>query len=96
MNHPSKWAKFYDERTGTFRYKHKGSGIVCDTLMAIGKKFGKTATGKAKDIAKKAVQVAVAKTGEKFGEKIVSKAVSSDKKAPLKYNFFAGIAQNNN
>ena len=37
MNHPSEWAKFFDERAGRYRYKHKGSGVVRDTLMAIGK-----------------------------------------------------------
>ena len=41
MNHPSEWAKFFDERTGRHRYKHKGSGLVRDSLMAIGKSLKK-------------------------------------------------------
>ena len=41
MNHPSEWANFFDERAGRYRYKHKGSGLVRDTLMAIGKTLKK-------------------------------------------------------
>lgn len=39
MNHPSEWTKFFDELTGRYRNKHKGSGVVRDTLLAIGKVF---------------------------------------------------------
>ena len=39
MNHPSEWAKFFDEHAGRYPYKHKDSGVVRDTLMAIGKAF---------------------------------------------------------
>jgi len=39
MNHPSEWAKFFDERAGRYRYKHKGLGVVRDTLIDIGKTF---------------------------------------------------------
>ena len=37
MNHPSEWARFFDENTGSYRYKHKGSGVIRDTFMTIGK-----------------------------------------------------------
>ena len=37
MKHPSEWSRFFDEKTGTFQYKHKGSGVIRDTLMTIGK-----------------------------------------------------------
>ena len=83
-NHPSEWQEFYDEKTGTFRYRHKGSGIVRNTLMAIGKMFGKAAASKAKDISKKAVQTAVAKTGKKIGEKVTSEAVKAGEKGGAK------------
>ena len=43
MNHPSEWAKCFDENVGRYRYKHKGSGLIRDTLMAIGKAFKGTA-----------------------------------------------------
>ena len=44
MNHPSEWTRYYDAPKGTYRYKHKGTGVVRDTLMAIGKRFKKQAT----------------------------------------------------
>ena len=39
MNHPSEWARYFDENTGSYRYKHKGSGVIRDTFMTIGKVF---------------------------------------------------------
>ena len=41
MNHPSEWARYFDENTGSYRYKHKGSGVIRDTFMTIGKVFKK-------------------------------------------------------
>ena len=58
MNHPS------DERAGRFRYKHKGSGLVRDTLMAIGKTLKKGAT----NVAKKVVRNSAEKAGKKLSE----------------------------
>ena len=49
MNHPSEWARYFDENTGSYRYKHKGSGVIRDTFMTIGKIFKKNI----KDVAKK-------------------------------------------
>jgi len=73
MNHPSEWAKFFDERAGRYRYKHKGSGVVRDTLMAIGKTLKKGVT----TAAKKAVQSTAKKAGEKLSKAVVEKG--SDK-----------------
>jgi len=73
MNHPSEWAKFYDERAGRHRYKHKGSGLVRDTLMAIGKTLKKGAT----NVAKKVVRSSAEKAGKKLSEVVVEKG--SDK-----------------
>ena len=73
MNHPSEWAKFFDERTGRYRYKHKGSRVVRDTLMAIGKTLKKGATKEAKNV----VQSSTKKAGKKFSEAVVEKG--SDK-----------------
>ena len=28
MNHPSEWARFFDENTGSYRFKHIGSGVI--------------------------------------------------------------------
>jgi len=73
MNHPSEWAKFFDERAGRYRYKHKGSGVVRDTLMAIGKTLKKGVT----TAAKKAVHSTAQKAGEKLSKAVVEKG--SDK-----------------
>jgi len=73
MNHPSEWAKFFDERAGRYRYKHKGSGVVRDTLMAIGKTLKKGVT----KVAKKALQSSAEKAGKKLSEAVVEKG--SDK-----------------
>jgi len=69
MNYPSEWAKFFDERAGRYRYKHKGSGVVRDTLMAIGKAFKKGAT----NAVKKAAKGAAEKAGEKLSEAVLEK-----------------------
>lgn len=73
MNHPSEWSKFFDERAGRYRYKHKGSGVVRDTLMAIGKALKKGAT----NAVKKAAKGAAEKAGKKLSEVLVEKG--SDK-----------------
>ena len=69
MNHTSEWTKFYDKHSGRYRYKHKGSGLVRDTLMTIGKVF----KAGVKNVAKKAAQVTTEKVGQKNGEMVVEK-----------------------
>lgn len=56
MNHPSEWTRFYDR--GRYRYRHKGTGVVRDTLMAIGRQFAKIGKQKAKKTAEKAAEKA--------------------------------------
>jgi len=73
MNHPSEWAKFFDECAGRYRYKHKGSGLLRDTLMAIGKTIKKGAT----NVAKKVIRSSAEKAGKKLSEVVVDKG--SDK-----------------
>ena len=79
MNHPSEWTRYYDAPKGTYRYKHKGTGVVRDTLMAIGKRFKKKATRQAlkkavneasKQMLKKAAEKATEKAAEKGADKI--------------------------
>ena len=48
MNHPSEWMRYYDAPRGYFRYKHKGTGVVRDSLMNIGKRFKKPSAKKEK------------------------------------------------
>lgn len=40
MNRVRKWTKIFDKLARRYHYKHKGLGLVCDTLMEIRKKFG--------------------------------------------------------
>ena len=74
MNHPSEWARFFDENTGSYRYKHKGSGVIRDALMTIGKVFKGTVKNVAKKTAEKATKtIAEKKAGQKVGELAVEK-----------------------
>ena len=68
MNHPSEWARFFDENAGRYRYKHKGSGVIRDTLMAIGKAFKGTVKNVAKTAARKATKTIAEKAGQIFRE----------------------------
>ena len=71
MNHPSEWTRYYDAPKGTYRYKHKGTGVVRDTLMAIGRRFKKQAT---KEIARQALKRAVEKASKQMLKKAAEKA----------------------
>ena len=73
MNHPSEWARFFDENTGSYRYKHKGSGVIRDTLMTIGKVLKGTVKNVAKKTAEKATKTIAEKAGQKVGELAVEK-----------------------
>ena len=53
MNHPSEWARFFDENTGSYRYKHKGSGVIRDTFMTIGKVVQKQCKERGKENCRK-------------------------------------------
>ena len=79
MNHPSEWTRYYDVPRGYYRYRHKGTGVVRDTMMNIGKRFKKQATRQAlkkavseasKEVLKKAAEKATEKAAEKGTEKI--------------------------
>ena len=71
MNHPSEWARYYDAPKGTYRYKHKGTGVVRDTLMNIRKRFKKKVT---RQTLKKAVNEASKQMLKKAAEKAEEKA----------------------
>ena len=73
MNHPSEWTQILDKRTGRRRYKHKGSGVVRDTLLAIRKTLKKGAT----EAVKKVVQRSAEKASKKLSEAALEKG--SDK-----------------
>ena len=73
MNHSSEWARFFDENAERYRYKHKGSGVIRDTLIAIGKAFKGTVKNVAKTAAEKATKTIAEKAGQKVGELAVEK-----------------------
>ena len=100
MNHPSEWARFFDENTGSYRYKHKGAGVIRDTFMTIGKVFKDTAKNVAKKTAEKATKTIAEKAGEKVGELAVEqirKILQERKQKPLSQDAkkkLANILQN--
>ena len=74
MNHPSEWARYYDVPNGTYRYRHKGTGVVRDTLMNIGKRFKKQVTRQTLEKAvNKASKQMLKKAAEKAEEKAADK-----------------------
>ena len=73
MNHPSEWARYFDENTGSYRYKHKGSGVIRDTFMTIGKIFKDNVKNVAKKTAEKATKTIAEKAGQRVGELAVEK-----------------------
>ena len=68
MYHPSEWARYFDEKTGSYRYKHKGSGVIRDTFMTIGKVLKNIVKNVAKKTAEKATKTIAEKAGQKVGE----------------------------
>ena len=68
MSHPSEWARYFDEKTGSYGYKHKGSGVIRDTFMAIGKVLKNNVKNVAKKTAEKATKTIAEKAGQKVGE----------------------------
>ena len=104
MNHPSEWARFFDENTGSYRYKHKGSGVIRDTLMTIGKVFKGTVKNVAMKTAEKATKTIAEKTAQKVdelavekGSKQIRKLLQERKQKPVSQNVkkkLANILQN--
>ena len=63
--------RYYDAPNGTYRYRHKGTGVVRDTLMNIGKLFKKKVT---RQTLEKAVNEASKQMLKKAAEKAEEKA----------------------
>ena len=68
MNRSCEWEKFFDETDGRYRYRHKGTGLICNTLVAIGRAFAGPPKNVAKPAAKKAAKTVAEKVGQKVGE----------------------------
>jgi len=91
MNHPSKWTNFFDKKTGTLRYEHKGSGVIRDTLMTIGEVLKGTMKNVAKKTAEETAKTIAEKTGQKVGKiavekgsKQIRKLLQERKKKPMR------------
>ena len=70
MNHTSEWTRFYHPKKGRYFYKHKGTGVVTDSLFKIGKVLKKPLTNLAKKVGKKVAE----KGAEKVSTVMVKKA----------------------
>ena len=83
MNHPSEWARYFDEKTGSYRYKHKGSGVIRDTFMNIGKVFKNNENDVAKKTAEKVTKTIAEKVGQRVekGSKQIRKILQELKKS---------------
>ena len=75
MNHPSEWMRYYDAPRGYFRYKHKGTGVVRDSLMNIGRGFKKPLSKKerARQVLKKIMEDETKQIVKKAADKVVEK-----------------------
>ena len=70
MNHPSEWQKIYHPKIGKYVYKHKGTGVITDSLFSIGRNLKKPILAIMKKTGKKVAE----ETGEKIARKAVKKA----------------------
>ena len=68
MYHPSEWTRYFDEKTGSYRYKHKGSGVIRDTFMTI----GKVLKNNVKNVAKKTTEKPQKQSLKKWVRKLVN------------------------
>ena len=93
MYHPSEWARYFDEKTGSYRYKHKGSGVIRDTFMTIGKVLKNNVKNVAKKTAEKVTKTIAEKAGQKVGEFTVEKGSKQIRKL-LQEKKLANILRN--
>ena len=74
MNHTSEWKKIYHPKFGKYVYKHKGTGVVVDSLFKIGKVLKKPLLNLAKKAGKQVAEKGIAKASDvvvkKAGDKI--------------------------
>ena len=94
MNYPSEWARYFDENTGSYRYKHKGSGVIRDTFMTIGKVFKDNVKNVAKKTAEKTTKTIAEKAGQKVGELAVEKGSKQIRKIPQERKKQKPLSQN--
>ena len=70
----SEWKRFYHPKYGRYFYKHKGTGVVTDSLFKIGKVLKKPLMNLVKKAGKKVVEKGIEKASnvvvKKAGDKI--------------------------
>jgi len=68
--------KIYHHRMGRYVYKHRGNGLIVDTMMKPPKSVAKSVLGNVvKPFAKKAVKAGVSHAGERVGKAAANKAI---------------------
>jgi len=68
--------KIYHPRMGRYVYKHRGNGLIVDTLMKPQKYVAKSVLGNVvKPFAKKAVKAGVSHAGERVGKATANKTI---------------------
>ena len=68
--------KIYHPRMGRYVYKHRGNGLIVDTLMKPLKSVAKSVLGNVvKPFAKKAIKAGVSHAGERVGKKAADKVI---------------------
>ena len=68
--------KIYNPRMGRYVYKHRGNGLIVDTLMKPLKSIAKSVLGNVvKPFAKKAIKAGVSHAGERVGKKAADKVI---------------------
>ena len=68
--------KIFHPRIGRYVYKHRGNGLIVDTLMKALKSVAKSVLGKVvKPFAKKAIEAGDPHAGERVGKAAANKAI---------------------
>ena len=68
--------KIYNPRMGRYVYKHRGNGLIVDTLMKPLKSIAKSVLGNVvKPFAKKAIKAGVSHADERVGKKAADKVI---------------------
>ena len=56
MNHPSEWKRIYHSKLGKYVCKHKGTGVITDSLFKTGKVVKKPVVNLLKQAGKKVAE----------------------------------------
>lgn len=91
MNHPSEWQRIYHPKSGIRVYRHKGTGVMTDSLWKIGRVLKKPLVNFAKQAGKKVAEksinkasdVAVKKAGDKIESILRKKTANQPRKTPV-------------